>query len=276
MKIVFVTPGFLKRGEAATGFPNYLYRISLALIEMGHQPIILTAGNWNERRIERGIDVRTVCVASFKVKNRVLNTLIDYLFTSYALNKELSKIIQSEKIDIVQFTSLKACALFYKEKVPAVLRLSSYANLCFRDFLDKSIEEVKMMGFLERLSARRCNAIFAPSQMTANAYAVDCRRKVRVIETPFINDVVEYDNKYINEILHNKKYVLYFGKLEKHKGITVIAEIIEEFLEKNKEYNFVFVGRVENIDGENSGAMIKNSSGSSMAKALTFISSRDM
>ena len=76
--------------------------------------------------------------------------------------------------------------------------------------------------------------------MNAEIFGYDCNRKVKVIETPFVNDIQEYDNKYIENILKGKKYVLFFGALYAEKGILIISEILEKFLRENKEYFFVF------------------------------------
>lgn len=46
MNVLFVTPEYPRRGQPTTGFPNYLYRVSLSLIQLGHKPIILATGTW--------------------------------------------------------------------------------------------------------------------------------------------------------------------------------------------------------------------------------------
>ena len=60
MNILFITPSYPKRGQTATGLPNYLYRMSLSLIQLGHKPVILAAGDENSHRIENGIEIWTV------------------------------------------------------------------------------------------------------------------------------------------------------------------------------------------------------------------------
>ena len=82
------------------------------------------------------------------------------------------------------------------------------------------------MSFFERVSAKNCNAIFAPCRKNAQIFGKDCGRNVKVIETPFINDVQEYDNQYVDTYLQGKKYVLFFGTLYIEKGILVIADIL--------------------------------------------------
>jgi len=262
MNILFVTPAYPKRGRSTTGFPNYLYRVSLALIKLGHKPIILTAGDGNSHRIENGIEIITVGVYSYvTIKSQTVRYIFNALEIGYKLNKKIKELIISMQIDVIQFTSLYGIALFYNEKVPSVLRLSSYAKTAFATYQTYSPRAVKIMSLFEIMSSYKCNTIFAPSVKNAQVFGKDCNRKVKVIETPFINDVQEYDNRYLDTFLNGKKYVLFFGSLYIEKGILVIAEILESFLRDNQEYYFVFVGDAYNINGVNSANILIKKAG---------------
>lgn len=247
MNILFVSTDYPERGRPTTGFPNYLYRVSLSLLQMGHKPIILAPGKWDGHRMEQGIDIWTVQVEFLKIKSPTLEYTVNALHKGYTLNKKVKELCRDGKIDIIQFTSLQGTALFYHGKIPAVLRLSSYAKIAYGTFQTYPAQTVKVMSYLERLSARRCKVVFAPCEKTGQAFGQDCGRKVKIIETPFINDVDEYDNGFFTEHLKGKKYVLFFGSLYAEKGIGMIAEILERFLEDNPDYFFVFIGSIYDI-----------------------------
>ena len=223
MRILYVATDYPERGMPTTGFPNYLYRVSLALVQMGHEPVILSPGRRDGSRSEQGIRFWTVKTEYTDYRSQALCYTVNALRKSYILNRKVSEIIKKQPVDIIQFTSLEGSALFYRGSVPAVLRLSSYAKTYFSTFQTFSPAKVKAMSFIERWSARRCNVVFAPCSITAQAFGRDCRRKVHVIETPFVNDVQEYDNTYVEEYLKDKKYVLFFGSLYAEKGILVFA-----------------------------------------------------
>ena len=127
---------------------------------------------------------------------------------------------------------------------------------------------VGIMSLLERWSARKCKVIFAPCQITAYAFGRDCNRDVKVIETPFINDVEDYDDSYFDNYLKDKKYILFFGSLYAEKGILIIADILERFLQKNPEYYFVFAGDACSIDGEKSDNLLKRKAGKNADRVL--------
>ena len=95
----------------------------------------------------------------------------------------------------------------------------------------------------------------------AQIFGKDCGRNVKVIETPFINDVQEYDNQYVDTYLQGKKYVLFFGTLYIEKGILVIADILEEFLARNPNYYFVFIGDAYSINGQSSANILQKKAG---------------
>ena len=262
MNILFITPSYPKRGQTATGLPNYLYRMSLSLIQLGHKPVILAAGDENSHRIENGIEIWTVKTYSYTIiQTQTLRYIFNALEMGYKLNKKIKEIVQKIQIDVIQFPSLYGIALFYNEKVPAVLRLSSYAKTAFATYQTYSPMTVKIMSLFEIMSAYRCNAIFAPSKKNAELFGKDCNRKVKVIETPFINDVQEYDNWYLDKYLNGKKYILFFGSLYIEKGILVIADILEVFLRDNLEYYFVFLGDIYDINGVSSANLILKKAG---------------
>lgn len=268
MRILYVATEYPERGMPTTGFPNYLYRVSLALVQMGHEPIILSPGRKDCCRTEQGIHFWTVRMEYKDYSSQVLCYTVNALRKSNILNRKVSEIIKKQSVDIVQFTSLEGSALFYRRNIPAVLRLSSYAKTYFSTFQTFSPAKVKAMSFIERWSARRCKAVFAPCKITAQAFGKDCRRKVHVIETPFVNDVQEYDNTYVEEYLRDKKYVLFFGSLYAEKGILVIADILEKFLRENAEYYFVFVGDVCAINGESSANLLKRRAGTMARRVI--------
>lgn len=269
MNILFVANEYPKRGKPTTGFPNYLYRVSLALIELGHQPMILAAGNADTHRTDQGIKIKTVMVPTICVSSsQAVNYMYNALRMGWALNKKIREITKKTHIDVIQFTSLSGLAIFYYGKIPAVLRLSSYAKTYFSTFQTFSKIQVKAMSLFERLSARRCSVVFAPCKNTADAFGKDCHRKINVIETPFVNDVQKYDTQFFEKHLQGKKYVLFFGTLYAEKGVFVIADILERFLQNNPDYYFVFIGQEYKVDGVDAARVLREKAGKCVRRVI--------
>ena len=264
MNILFVAHAFPDKNKPLTGgFPAYLYRVSSALIEMGHKPIILAGGQRNDSWVHKGIEIIRVRTGSFESRTESLSVAVSAYMKSYRLNQEIKKLEAKMKIDIIQFTSLWAPALLYYGKTPAVMRLSSYSKTYFSpvNCTVHTRDYVNMMTWLERHASKRCNAVFGPCRVIAGDFGKDIKRNVYVIETPFVEDVDAYDNAYIEKDLKGKKYALFFGVLSEHKGICVIGQCLREFLEKNEDYYFVFAGHDMVVNGENTVRMLRRCAG---------------
>lgn len=256
MTILFATTDYVIKGKPTTGLPAYLYRVSRALLDMGHTPIIMTFGHHDFYRKDDGIEVYTIYVPCSYYKNKCIGYICDAVSKSQIMNRRIEELSRRRYIDVIQFTSLMGLPLFYMGNIPAVLRLSSYARIAFSTHIsvDKTLAET--MAFFERCSVKRCTAVYAPCQSTADQFGRDTHRKVYVLETPFQNDVQCYDYSFANQ-LKGKKYVFFFGILSPEKGIGVIAEILYQFLDAYKDYTFVFAGHPYEINGINAHTLLR-------------------
>lgn len=260
MVILFVSPDYTPRGESPKGgVSTYMYRVARALKELGHTPIILSSGTQDMHYWEDGVEVFFVHCPTLPLKINNLKMIADILYSSFVINGKVLELINTVKIDIIQFSSIRSWPLFYYGKVPAVMRLSSYDKLYYRDYPNKMVAYAR--AFLQRLAARRCSMVFAPSNVHANAFAKDIHRKVSVIESPFWNECSEYDDSVYQNRLKGKKYVLYFGRLTVTKGILVIAEILEKFLKMHPDYTFVCCGIEQSGYKENMVRVLERGAG---------------
>ncbi len=260
MVILFVSPHYEQKGESPKGGVNmYMRRVTGALKDFGHTPMILTSGTKDMHYMENGIEIFYVHSAGSHFKADCLRTFANVFYSSLAVNRKISELIHTRNIDIIQFSSIQSWPILYFGRIPAVMRLSDYDKLYYTDYPNKTIASV--YAFLQRLAAKRCAAVFAPSNVHANAFAKDIHRKVAVIESPFCNECCEYDDSIYRNRLSGKKYVLFFGRLSVTKGILVIAKILEQFLRLNPEYSFVCCGIEQKGYKENLARVLKRSAG---------------
>lgn len=249
MNILFAANGYVNRGIPKDGFPMYLYKVSHALKKLGHTPIIVYCSDKESVRVEDGIKIYEIKCRFVRFEKSWLNAVSGAVCRSFFINKRIKELIVSENIQLIQFTSLNAISLFYYGKIPAVMRLSSYTkkqNPTY-DTMDK--HTIFAASLLELLAGKRCNAVFAPSNVMANAFEKDFKKPAYVIETPYVRDVRSFDDTFYESRLKGKKYVLFFGRMYYAKGITVIADILEKFLQEHRDYHFVFVGDALTING---------------------------
>lgn len=261
MVVLFVAPFFEEKGQKPRGgFNMYLRRITGALKELGHMPLILSFGTRNTHYyIENGVEVFFVHCPYTPLCVPTLERVYNGFYRNIVINQKITELIKSKNVDIIQFASIWGIASCYYGKTPAVMRLSTYTKV-FRDYKqDKA--EVDFEAFRERLAARRCNAVFAPSNVIANTFSQAIHKKVSVIESPFWNDCTIYDDSIYNEKLRGKKYFLYFGRLAAEKGIYVIAECLEKFLQDHPDYYFVCCGIGVNSNSENPAVVLRKAAG---------------
>lgn len=262
MTVLFVTPYLRMRGETPRGggLEAYLLRVAGALAKLGHTPIVLAVGASDINYFENGIEFFFVkCHLPIYFGDSVFGMMCRKIEQSLAINREVAGLLKKRKIDIIQFPQTFGTAACYFKQTPAVMRLSSYTKTYFVDRYTRS--QLCIESFLERMGAKRCNAVFAPSHVVADAFSKDIHRKVSVIESPFWNDVAEDDNSIYQKNLSGKKYVLFIGRLAIEKGIVEMIEVIYQFLEANSDYSLVCCGDDDSINGRSTLHALKNAAG---------------
>ena len=243
MHILFATPGFVENNGPTTGFPKYLMRTAKTLLEWGHEVTVVTCSNRTVEYEFLGMNIyRVRCSAIITYGIQEKDELAQDIYFASVIHKGIEHILESKKVDIIQYTNLCGVSLFHDFNIPAVLRLSSYALLWPATGQEKRME---MRTQIEISSALKCDGVIAPSYLIADRFAKDINKKVEVIETPFILESQEINEQiYINHF-EGKKYILFYGSLVEHKGLGVIADSIYAILSKQEDIYFAIIG-----DGE--------------------------
>lgn len=180
MVILFVTPFLRGKGESPKGggLEAYLFRVAGALVRLGHKPIILSLGTRKQHYVEDNIEIFFVQYSDVKLKGKNLRLICKRLNQSIAVNRKVKELTRERNIDIIQFASIFGLATCYFDRTPAVMRLSGYAKTYYSGYQDFSRRQLYIWALFERLAARRCNAVFAPSEIIANAFSKDIHRAV--------------------------------------------------------------------------------------------------
>lgn len=263
MVILFVTPFLRGKGEKPKGggLEAYLFRVAGAFERLGHKPIILSLGTREQHYTEDNIEIFFVKYSDIKVKGKNLKLICKRFNQSITVNRKVKELIEERDIDIIQFASIFGLAACYYGRTPAVMRLSSYTKVHRRGDKDFSRIRLYIWALFERIAARRCNAIFAPSNVIAREFSKDIHRPVSVIESPFWDDSKEHDASVYKDKLSGKKYFLYIGRLAYERGVLQLAEVLRDFLHRNSEYFFVCCGEGEIVNGKNSIRMLSDAAG---------------
>jgi len=234
------------------GLANYTCRIASALSRAGHEPVVFVEAEHSQTIEQKGIKVERVgyrripWIAFLNIITlRRLQRFFNYLRKSRNLNAVLKKQHRLAPFDIVQFTHLGGLGIFRPKDLPAVVRLSSYTPLWqqFGEYADRSRFQVWQQAVVEGLALKRADAVFGPSAQIAGVVQERLAIPVRTLESPFIVAEGPEDDSLYQNMLAGKRYVLFFGRLNRPKGILVIADFIGKLLRTHPDLFYVFAGK---------------------------------
>lgn len=256
MKIGFVTPEFVTENVRG-GQASYLENVAKTLSKNGHEIFIIVLSDhdeeftWEDRitvcRVKHHEVTNLDKISKWNLLKRLYKSFWAFVGISLVLNHKTNKLFKEGKIELAQYSSLRAIPLFISKKVPSIIRLSDhpiYWRYAQKEYFN--LEEAENSPSLsERMwvaSFRRADYIFGPSRMIGEAVGRKIGKKVDIIESPFqsINEMNEDEH---HKYLAGKKYLLFFGTLNYLKGIQTIAPVLDDFLDKYTDIYFVFMGK---------------------------------
>lgn len=250
MRIAFLTPGFVTEEKVSGGPTSYLHKTCLSLIKLGHQPVVIVSSEKDGVIFHNGIEVHRVRVNGWLLRFLDGITLKQFtwsltsLYQSRKLNREAIKTHRENPFAIIQYASSLAVGLFRLKRVPVVVRITNHPVL-WRKARGKSYLPIdrRIASWLEIATAAKADGVFAPSRIIAEIIRRETGKPVAVIETPVTADVQQTDDRLYRDSLAGREYLLFFGSLDRRKGIEIIAETLFELLEKYPQLLFVFIGR---------------------------------
>jgi glycosyltransferase involved in cell wall biosynthesis len=248
LRIAFATPEYVTEDYFDGGLANYINRIAKLLAELGHDVHVVTLSQKNEEHFKHeGVMVHRVMLKPWHAFNRVtrysLSTTLYWLNFSTQAFRKLKQLHREHPFHLIQYPSYSFCGLFSMRFLRAahVVRASSYQP-AWNDAagvernLDAAVSER-----LEALQYKLTRNVFAPSSAMQKMLAG--RTKARVIRTPFYVETREWDNTVYERFLEGRKYALYFGRFQLHKGFHTLAQALPRFLSECPDAHVALVGR---------------------------------
>ncbi len=273
MRIAYPTSEFVSENKNFSGgLANYLYRLLLHLKNVGHEPVIIVSSDRNETINFNGIAVYRVKLFP-KYWYRFLNRITFRIFApalyeilqSWWLNQKIKELHKERPFDIIQYPSYMSVGFFRNRKIPSVLRISSIIKLWHQaDEYNCEALQLKQIYWLENFVFRHANQIFGPCEMINKTAEQISNKKVKLIETPFYNEILANDETIVNQIkisTNNNPYLLYFGTIAVYKGLLEISEVIQNILSQFPDLYFVFIGKSSDYKGISMIELIKKQAG---------------
>ncbi len=258
MHIAFLTTEYVTESVFDGGLANYLYRTALSMSQRGHSIEIFTQSETNETLVHARIRVHRIKPRTSwtRIVKRILGCSTQ---TAHALvmgiqfRNCLLKAHAQDRFDIAQAASHRATALgiAHRFPVPVVIRASSYEPMLYAAANAQgtsSTRDQRIMTRLVKYTLLHCAAVYTPSQFLAEGIESDINRKVHTIPPPFFIETQTVDPSICQTNLSEKRYILFFGTLNRLKGGAILAEAIPQILEKYRDLHFVFAGKTGKYD----------------------------
>ena len=244
LRIAFATPEFVTENHFDGGLANYLNRVSKKLADLGHDVHILTLSTKTEDEFDHdGVMVHRVMLRpAWHTFNRItrysLPTTLHWLNFSTQTYRKLKQLHRHKPFDLIQYPNYSACGLFSIPLLRSthVIRASSQPgwNTKVKRNLDSALTER-----LEALQYKLTRNVHAPSRAIQKMLAGDAR----LIRSPFYVETRDWDTTVYDRFFKDKKYVLFFGRFQLHKGFHTLAQALPRFMKQCPDAYVALVGR---------------------------------
>lgn len=251
MHIVFLVHAFPVNGLATGGAGNYVANMAQVMQRNGHKVSIITEAK-KESSVEwNGIDICYIeATRGFRDTGKqmsVIKKVLKNLCRSIWYNRKVKELHKSVGVDLVQSVNTYGLALFKNKKIPYIIRLSSYPPLWggaereqfeFNDCLKtRRIDEE-----LQLLALKRADKVISPSVLIAKTVEKRIGKQITVIESPVLVDL-DCDLHLHEEELEHDKYFVTFGANVNRKSIQMLANVVDEILDRYPDMKYVVIGR---------------------------------
>lgn len=254
MHIVYVTVEFVTE-KISGGLGTYIDNMARIMKDHGHQVTVITLSHEN-REFDYRDQIHVIRVQEDHRQSIWARTLLN----SWRLKQELDRVVRKNKVDIVQTASLHAIGFFRSYKIPYIVRISS-DNAVLRHAeqytfdMDKALREKTLFDRMELYAVRHADYAFAPSRCCAKIVAERARCRVDVLESPYLDRAVEFDDSVYWKKLAGKKYLLFNSTLSTLKGTPIGIEAADQLMSRYPDLYMVYAGIDAGIVGANGTCM---------------------
>ncbi len=248
LRIAFITPEFVTETYFDGGLANYLNRLTRILAGRGHDVHLITLSQKDEAEFDHhGVKIHRVMLnPRWHTVNRITRytfpTSLHWLNFSAQAHRKLKQLHRHQPFHIIQYPNYSFCGLFSIPSLRAshVVRASSFAPEA--NGAKRNLDSALVARF-EALQYKLTPNIYAPSRAMQKTLADKLNVNAHLIHTPFYIETANWDTFVYDQFFKDKKYVLYFGRFQLHKGFHILARALPQFLSACPDAHVALVGR---------------------------------
>jgi glycosyltransferase involved in cell wall biosynthesis len=244
------------------GVAMWNHALAHAYRELGHTVTIITsrtAPEIPETKDDDGITVHRLLVRdNYRWRRlpgvgRYVRPLQQILYAR-RVDQALRALHRAKPFDVVEFADVNAEGFFYARAplTPFVVRCHTPNFVLKRYYTAREMPyDTRIISACEKDVIRRAHALTAPSRDMANVIANECgirAETIAVIPNALAISNFKFqisDSQLANHrtnALSNYCTILHVGRLERAKGVTILADAIPQVLAQIPRARFVFIG----------------------------------
>ncbi len=238
--------------EIGGGVGKYNWIIARAFRALGHEVTVI-AKRWNQDlpvflEIE-GIRVHRIQVSDAYYRRRLpgLGRYVrpaQQLIYAFQLNLALRRLQEQRPADLIEFAEVNAEGFFYVRapRSAFVIRCHTPTAVLAQYYDRNELDfDTRITSWCEKDFIRRAHALTAPSADTARVVARECDvslESIAVVPNPVYADRFPDDSPVSRDAIT----ILHVGRLERVKGVAVLADAIPRVVCEIPNVHFVFIG----------------------------------
>lgn len=276
MHIIFVTTELAGYNHSTGGLGTFTANMARIFKNHGHKvTIILTSTKDESIAFDEDISLIKIYVNKnlwkrFDTIAKTISTVINEkpdevrrflmnIYKSCQVRKKINNLRKMEKIDLIHFCNLGALSLLMDKRIPYVVRISGFMNVCngganqsdgnlvFKD------NKLSIRNRQEYYTLRKARHTVSPSNLLAEIARDNIRIDPAVIESPFVMDMNNWNYCIYNSLLKHKRYIIHYaGRLDYLKGTHIVAQVAKQLLSNYMDLSILLVGAdMDMFDGSN-------------------------
>lgn len=265
MNICFVALSFGVNGQQVSGVGSQVRILAHSLLAAGHSVRVITLGQCDEITNDEGIQVHQVTsgnlhwyMSKLPLIGKFLASPLREIEYSLAAWKGVRRARRDGAIDIIEGTEtgMLLLAIFWKRS-PTIVRLHG-EQYTFHRYTPglRLTGDVRLTRVLQRIALRRANLLISPSN--AHAAEVSSELRARHPQMLVIPNSVNIPKLSTHQGNRNQNLVLFVGRLDRVKGVTVFLKAAALVIEAVPSAQFIVAGTSHpNLPKEEIDAIIR-------------------